>query len=319
MSFKILYAASERNGAKLQLCRFLENFHFDNCIIKLSGYKKMGTYLDWTLDALHDLADVEINSINNDNFEIYYEQIKYFSPNLIISDLEPYTSYIGYLLNVPVWQVSPLILNDAQYYGREIDITASRHVMFNKIKDNKLLQNIIFNADKKLVYSHFCDVENAPVLRDNYEWVRPYHYIGNKSEPCEHNIIAIIHNNVDKIIKSLKKQNDVVIFVDKDDINLNNSKNIFDYREYICNLTNSSCCINQGLTDILADAFYNKKYSIIMPDMFDTETILNSIYSSHYGLARISYDQQIVNEIKYFDIIYDDNVKFLHEKVFEVI
>lgn len=318
MPFKILYAASNRNGSKLQLHRFLEQMQFSDCVIKVAGYKKMGMNLDWTLDALRDIGNHKVVSINNDNFEIYLSQVKAFSPNLIISDLEVYSSYIGYILGIQVWQVSPLLLNVAQPPIREVYTNRNYKSMFN-ISDDKLLKNVIFNADKSFVYSHLCDVKKPPILLDKYEWIRPYFYLGSISKPCEHNVVSVIHSNIDKMLKILKDESDVIVFTDKDIHAVDEAKDICDDKEYACNLKNSLYFISQGSTDILADAFYNNKYPIIMPDMFDAESVMNAMFYEHYDLGYVSYDGIISRDIKDFNIVPDENVKYLHEKVFEVI
>ncbi len=52
-------------------------------------------------------------SFNNSNFKLYSKEIDQFKPELIISDLDIYTSYIGINNNIPTWQVSSLLLYHA--------------------------------------------------------------------------------------------------------------------------------------------------------------------------------------------------------------
>ena len=92
---KILYAASDSYSAKIRMMRFLR------CIdgkynVKVAAYKKSGILdiVDWTLDSIKDVASLKYR-FDSDNLAVYYNQVKQFKPDLIISDLEPYTSYIA--------------------------------------------------------------------------------------------------------------------------------------------------------------------------------------------------------------------------------
>src|SRR5208283_2605196 len=84
---KILYAAGNNTNASLQLARFMQAMPGHH--IKVAAYQKSspkGMNVDWTLDCLLNIFTGQI--AENDNLKIYYDQIQYFAPDLIISDLE---------------------------------------------------------------------------------------------------------------------------------------------------------------------------------------------------------------------------------------
>ena len=82
--------------------------------IKIAAYKistPKDINIDWTLDALLNIYRPNLLSLNNDNLGIYFEQIKNYAPDLVISDLEYFTSYLASLMNVPLWQCSSSLIN----------------------------------------------------------------------------------------------------------------------------------------------------------------------------------------------------------------
>jgi hypothetical protein len=112
---KILYAASENENAKIQLSRFLKAIEGKPHTIKVAAYKKSSpkVNIDWTLDCLKNIFKPDLVSLDNDNLSIYFEQVKYYKPDLIISDLEPYTSHVANLLGITLWQCSSSMVNFA--------------------------------------------------------------------------------------------------------------------------------------------------------------------------------------------------------------
>src|SRR5574338_1119629 len=100
---KILYAASNNLNAKIQLSRFLKAMDGSKHQIKIAAYKTSSPKdisIDWTLDALLNIYKPDLLSLHNDNLNIYFEQIKNFQPDLVISDLEYFTSYVSSDLNL---------------------------------------------------------------------------------------------------------------------------------------------------------------------------------------------------------------------------
>lgn len=325
---KILYAAANNQNAKIQLSRFMDAIKGKPYIVKVAAYKKSSPEMniDWTLDCLLNIFEPEHISLDNDNFQTYYEQVKYFNPDLIISDLEYFTSYIANVLNTTLWQCSSSIINFSLVgeYKYNLGIFKKYAYIFNKNPINiQRLTNIMDNANCNLVYSHFGDVENPPPLRDNFEWVRPYHKVGESYIPCQHNIVAGTLGNNKRIISLLKQYQDSVYFSEFRDETYQDValKDIKNHDEFYCNLKNSNLFVCEGQTSFLADAFYNEKYTVVLPDFEDSECILNSTISEKLKLSTSIYEKD-VDLYSYINtqipVHLNDKVKFLHERIEEL-
>ena len=110
---KIVYAANNTLNSKIQLSRFLSAIKDKPYIVKVAAYKQSSppVNIDWTLNCLHNIFDQDKTCLDNEYFTNYYNQIKYFSPDLIINDLEYFTSIIANSLDITLWQCSSSMLN----------------------------------------------------------------------------------------------------------------------------------------------------------------------------------------------------------------
>ncbi len=323
---KILYAAANNENSKIQLLRFIKAIEGKPYIVKVAAYKKSSPNIniDWTLDCLLDVFKPEYIYNNNDNFQIYFEQIKYFNPDLIISDLEYFTSYAANVLGITLWQCSSSALNHAFTKKQKYNMGLNKKYSY-VLNKNIFIANrnnyILENSNCKFIYSHFGDLDNPPDINEGYEWIRPYHNIGKKSLLCKHNIVAGLSKANKKIISFIKNYEDSVAFTPYTNENYNNVvlKNIENESEYFCNLKNSNYFICEGQTSFLADAFYNFKKSFIMMNHEDTECISNSILSENFNLSKNLYNKNI-SELEHSEVSYtiNPNIKFLHEKIEEI-
>lgn len=318
---KILYAAENKSNSFIQLNRFLQNIDKSKYIIKIAAYKNNYQFnIDWTLNCLHNYYDKNKQYLECEYFQIYFDQIKSFNPDLIISDLEFFTSYIGNYLNIPLWQYSSSIL----VYGTEIieklntQVYSNYSYITNRNNDHyRKYFNIINNSNLNLICSHFGDMNNPVKLKDNFEWIRPYHFIGQKSIPCQHNIIATSSNK--KIINNLNKLSDCVVFSNFIDEKYHNIivKDINNVEEYACNLQNCNLFVCEGEESYLADAFYNNKYTLVMPNLSDTECIMSSLFSEKNNLSTNIYSELDFNKINIMPIEYklNNEIGYLHQKI----
>jgi len=320
---KILYAASNSINSGIQLSRFLDAVKDKSYNIKIAAYKKSYPYnaqVDWTLDALLNIFKPERLRIeDNDNLKIYFDQIKYFEPDIIISDLEFFTSYIANVLNITLWQYSDSLLQHSFNKKGQLGLfNKYSYLWFRFSKQNQIIANIIDNSNENFICSHFGDLPNRPKLKSKFKWIRPYHYIGNDFKPCQHNIVSVAENR--KAINILTHQKDVVNFNRFPNEHYKNidSKNYYDYIEYACNLHNSNYFVCEGHSSFLADAFYNHKYSYIITDLNDLNCITNTEIAKIYDIG-----EQVINnvELKNKNInvaAYRNDVSFLHEKLEEL-
>lgn len=323
---KILYCAANNYGAKIQLSRFLQAMNGTNHKIKVAAYKlssPKNISIDWTLNALLNVYNPKLRHLRNDNLNIYFDQIKTFAPDLIVSDLEYFTSYLAGLTKIPIWQYSSSLISFALQKKEKYNLGLFKFYAhsLNRIPESvQQVDNLINNSDRNLVCSHFGDVEGAPKLQSNFEWVRPYHQIHKLHVPCRHFVVAGLAQNNKKIIDILKNYQDNVVFMDSTVEKYENIivKDIDKSDEYYCNIRNCEHFICQGQSSLLADAFYNGKFSIIYPNYEDTESIINSHLSVKFSFGEIaSYESDISSYKKDMLPTYNNSIKYLREKIEE--
>lgn len=322
---KILYAAGEADSSKIQLARFLRAMKDKPYIIKIAAYKKSSPpiHIDWCLDALKNIFKPDFISLDNDNFVTYYEQVKYYNPDLIISDLEYYTSHIANILGTTLWQCSSLMINLSLQndYKYNLGIYKKYAYLFNKNPTNiQRLVNMLDNSNCNFVYSHFGDTETPPDLKPNFEWIRPYHAVGKKSLLCQHNVIAASLGNNKKIISLLKLYPDSICFTESLNEHYENPniKDVRNLEEFTCNLKNSKLFVCEGQTSFLADAFYNEKNSVVLTNFDEPECIVNSTISEKLNLSKSIYNTtENLTPLMNIDIPIhiNEKIKFLHQKI----
>ena len=325
---KILYAASNNQNAKIQLERFLRAVQDKPYQIKIAAYKQSSprANVDWTLDCLLNMFKPDLVSIEeNDNLQTYFDQVQYFAPDLIISDLEYFTSYIASVLNITLWQCSSSIINYALTTKEKYDLGIfKRHAyIFNKNPlQTQRHVNAISNSTWIGVYSHLGDSAAPPALKSGYEWVRPYHQIGKVSIPCQHNVVAGMTNTNTKILDLIKRNADAVAFMNEAPGKYDNIavKPLDNQEEYFCNLKNSRLFVCAGQTSFLADAFYNGKRAAVVTDYKDPECVLNSEISNNFGLSSdVHYIEDLIKTMDYkVSPSYSPTIKYLHEKIEEL-
>lgn len=327
MPLKIVYAANNSYDSKIRLWRFLQNVEGKNYQIKIAAYKKsaLSQNTDWTLDSLLNISNPSKISFDNDNLKIYYEQIKYFNPDLIISDCEPFTSYVAGLLKVQLWQASPILLSYGLAYADKYRFGIRKsysHFFRHRTSISQHWQNILDNSDRKFIYSHIADTADVPQIEENYEWVRPYHLIGEPSKPCQHAIVGALLEPNKNIYHFLKQVEDSVVFSQFVDEKYSNPilKDLENEIEYACNLKNSDIFLCQGHTSLLADAFYNGKYSLVFPDFKDLECVSNAVLGEALNLSTTIYGNKLPSNfaLDKVSVDYKPSVKFLHSYIEEL-
>ena len=325
---KILYAASNNQNAKIQLERFLKAVQDKPYQIKIAAYKQSmpRASVDWTLDCLLNMFKPDLISIEeNDNLQTYFDQVKYFAPDLVISDLEYFTSYIASLLNITLWQCSSSIINYALTTKEKYNLGLfKRHAhTFNRnpLQTQRHI-NALSNSNWNGVYSHLGDSAVPPALKEGYEWVRPYHQIGKVSIPCQHNVVAGMTDTNIKILDLIKRNSDAVAFMNDAPGRYNNVivKPLDNQEEYFCNLKNSHLFVCAGQTSFLADAFYNGKYPAVITDYKDAECILNSEISENFRLSSCAHQVEDLIKVMDYKVFpsYSPTIKYLHEKIEEL-
>lgn len=321
---KILYAASNNHSARVQLSRFLKAMQNTEHQIKVAAYKRSspkGTNIDWTLDALLNVYKPELLSLDNDNLGIYFEQVKSFAPDLIISDLEYFTSYLAGLMDTTLWQCSSSLVNYALTRDEKYNLGLFKYYAHSLNRDplhTAQMLNLIDNSKQNLVYSHYGDTSKPPAIQDNFHWVRPYHQVYKPYPPCRHVVVAGLSENNKQVLDILRQYPDTVVFLESEVEQYNDLyvKDIGIEDEYYCNLRNCNHFVCQGQSCFLADAYYNEQYSIIYPDYDDTDCLINSQLSKKLSIGDVPYHGVDIAAYSTFEMLpptYNPAIKYLHE------
>lgn len=270
---KILYASNNSIYSFNQLERIVPSLKADGHEVRIAAYKSnyYGKYFNWNLEALFDWKSPKINNVSfsNWNYNILAKEIKEYSPQLIINDLDPHIGLLGLELNIPLWNVSPILfyyaISKKMKYNWNIYKNYSK-LLNNGINSQKYINVIINNASKNLVYSPFCETINQFELLDNFNWVRPDFYL------------------------SKNNSNDKELIISKDDRVLNK-------KQYINDLGNASSVIHSGSSIILSDVIYNQKKSIINTNYKSFESIFNTEILKQFEIKlKINDDIRFLNE-----------------------
>ena len=294
---RILYAANNNFNSYFQLKRFISSIKHKDIEIKVAGYKSsMGDLnIDYTLDALLNFTNPDANISFNGNYTLLYHEIKRFSPDLIISDLEIYTSIIASEMNIPLWVVSPFLLYIALYKKTlyNISINKKYSYLFTKnFRKKSFLNFIIKNADRRFIVSHLCDTNIEFDLKEGFEFVRPDFVLAdNISNTIDYVIVA---KNNKKIIDIYKNENAVMltdyIYEQYKQLKLYSMYNETQYK-YLLGKTKNIICDGNEL--IASDAFYNEKDCIYHPDYNDILSIAISNINKYYGKQNIKINNKV--------------------------
>ncbi len=306
---KILYSAGDRIGAAYPLRGFVDNCKHE---VKVAAYLKSGFLLntiDWTLDAIPSINDNKFYR-DSDAYKILLNDVDYYEPDLIICDNEFLLADIAVSFGIKLWCCSSLYLTNC---------FVRSHNFYKYFYKNIIsqLERLSEHAEKSLVYSPFGDVVDCPKIKDNFEWVRPYHNL----VLCEgEDKIAIINNDsrADVLRKILKSVPDV-------DINTHDS-----YSDtYMDQLKRSNWEFNIGYTTSISDAIYSGITKMCVAPYFqDVETLINAEICSElnigdnvgqvelmesFAIQEIEKSIMSISEKKYS--LKENKNKFLHELI----
>lgn len=317
---KILYASGRTNSSYFQLRRISKylKYFFD---AKIAAYQSAAQSMDvyFNLDYTLNFSDPDCFSLMGDNIKKYRKEIKLFAPDLIISDLDLITSSLAMELGIELWHISPKLLHYGMpsWLKQQLGTYKYNSFLFDTdTKIKKLTKKILSYASCNLVYSYFCDTEMKVKLINNFEWIRPYYILSDDNS--QNNILGcVLHNDLN--VLNFAKNYKATIFSTSTIENIQNIdflsiENINQYKEKLgqCSLYLTTC-----ETDVLSDAFYNQKYTIMFPNEVSIDIIINAKLNELYDLGTTYANNLQLDELKKktINISINDNCLFLHEKI----
>lgn len=317
--FKILYAASPNFNSNLQLIRLLDNLDKDNFKIKVAAYKDFCTIpIDWTLDALKSLDNDHIN-LDNHILKIYSDQVRSYKPDLIISDLEFYTSYIGLNSDIPVWQYSPYALTYAVKIKSHLRLNAYNVTLESEIDRWRNLF-LIEHSSRTYINSHLPDAGLSITLRPNCYWSRPYYILGSKNESINYSFVGAgdLNINQESYIRYLSQHPNSILFSTENiDIKNVTSKNISQIDEYANCIRNTNRFVCSGHPTLLADAFYNETHSLIVTSKSDIFNLWQALSCRRFKIGQLIYhmNDKLIN-LPPININMQPDIKHLDQEIY---
>lgn len=172
----VLYGAGKLSGSNLRLSQFIANSnHNIKCLAHFENAKYLH-HIDWLCEAIYDRNPTKQNILNDllgfnsglfldhEKIEIILEELYEWKPDLVISDWEPISCALAKTLSIPLWSCSPANL----LYG----VKSKKITSLTYLKSRFEMK--VPEADRKMIYSPFCDILDPPTLKDGFEWVKPY-------------------------------------------------------------------------------------------------------------------------------------------------
>lgn len=317
---KVLYAAGNRVGSHLQLKRFLSSIRNKKIDLKIAAYKNsMGDLnVDYTLDSLLNFTNPDAFSFNG-NFMYYFNEIKRFSPDLIISDIDIHTSIIALESKIKLWQVSPILIYNALPNSIKYNLNIHKnhaHLINSNFRKKEYINYVLNNSDRKFVISHLCDVGSNVRLNKGFEWARPEFVLSDETKR-DIDFLGMMSRINLNIMNNINYKGNVVYSYNPLSDNYNNiiMKNIYNDSDYIKDLGNCKVVLSEGHEVFAADTFYNQKFTMFNVVHDDLESVIMSKVNEHFGSGKIISDSLNVDKLVPAPIILNESVKFLHEQL----
>ena len=177
-----------------------------------------------------------------------FSYVKKFSPDIIITDREPFLMAIAKTLNIKLFDISPINIYFAIEWGN--NEYKYKNVLNSFIRDQYYLPK----ADEYFIYSPYYRFNIK--LKKDFKWIKPY---VEKMEG-EEEYISLTYRDISKILKycSIKET-----------------------------LSKAKTAYCTGETSLMSDLILNDIDNIhIMPDLSDPETLINAMVNRKVGLGQ---------------------------------
>lgn len=202
-------------------------------------------------------------------------KIEEFNPDIVISDMETFSSYWAHDAGVPLISVN----NQSYLLHGNYDYPSKYR--FSRLKAIFIIKSIMFRAKHELVMCFpGCKIKDKtgifqidPVLRDEIRNAKPktmdYVFVYQSTKSYEKLIDILKRINYKFIIYGFEKNQRVGNLV---------FKKFNDGKEFVDDLSNSKAVISNGGFTLISEALYLKKPILVVPIKKHFEQILNALY-----------------------------------------
>ena len=295
---KILYAANDNLESCLQLNRFLINFPWDQHTLKVAGYSGYDYLIDidFNLNFVKSFYSKVSVTLNTDNYNIFCSQLDRFEPDLIISDLDKFSSNYAILNNVKLWQYSSNLLQYClpHYWHLKLRIA-------NRYNYEQMYSYIINNSDKILLptlYDQF-----GLTLDNKVTLVNPLSFKGSEDKEIYNNCISLLENKR-KYLKLADSKS--VVFTTNTFEFFNNFKlkHLYSDINYYNNIHNSKAYVCDLYDDLIFDGLLNNKTINTFMNSYDHNCHIHYQILKKMGLVNLLDNHPIENR-NYISVIDD--------------
>lgn len=224
------------------------------------------------------------------------EIIEEFNPDIFISDMESFTSYIAKEKNIPS------ITIDNQHYLIYGKYKFPERYRLSYLKALMIVKSIMFKTKYYLIMtlpgSKLEDQHNVfpikPVIREEV--------INAKPKSLDYVFVYQSTKSYDKLIEILKRINyKFIIYGFNKDQKVGNLifKKFDDGKEYLNDLINSKAIITNGGFTLISEAIYLKKPTLVVPIKKHFEQIINALYVKENNIGEF-YDDLDENHVVEF-------------------
>lgn len=231
-----------------------------------------------------------------DNFVKIKSAVDKFNPEIIITDMETFSSYIAHDKNIP------LISIDNQHYLVYGKYTLPEKYRLSYLKALFIVKGLLFKARHYLI---MCLPGSKIDDRSNLFQIKPIvreEIFEAKSKSMDYIFVYQSTKSYDKLIDILKRINYkfIIYGFEKNQVVGNLIfKKFNDGREYVKDLANCKAVITNGGFTLISEAIYLRKPILAVPIKKHFEQISNALYIQEKGFGEF-YDDLNENHVVEF-------------------
>ena len=252
---------------------------FDN-VYKIGGFNTV--YINNKVSNMKTLTSALKRNPQNvkSGYEEIYKKAREMSPDIIISDFEPYSTQVSKLLNIP------LISVDNMHIITQADISYPVNQKAEMLKAKAVIKMYVVKPKYHIITSFFYPrikpnknaVIYPPVIREEILNLEPTN--------GDHIIVYQTSKESVKLIKRLKELKDekfIVYGFNKEETDANLTYKLFNEDEFYDNLASAKAVVCNGGFTFITEAISLKKPIYSIPAKGNFEQLLNGYYVQRLG------------------------------------